>query len=62
MIVGVPTEIKPDEFRVALTPAGVRELTARGHEVLVQAGAGIGSAIEDEHYTCLLYTSPSPRD
>jgi len=51
VIVGVPTEIKPDEFRVALTPAGVRELTARGHEVLVQAGAGIGSAIEDEHYT-----------
>jgi alanine dehydrogenase len=50
VIVGVPTEIKPDEFRVALTPAGVRELTARGHEVLVQAGAGLGSAIEDEHY------------
>ncbi|MEA2219616.1 MAG: alanine dehydrogenase [Solirubrobacteraceae bacterium] len=50
MIVGVPTEIKPDEFRVALTPAGVRELTADGHEVLVQAGAGLGSAIEDAHY------------
>ena len=50
MIVGVPTEIKPDEFRVALTPAGVRELTARGHEVLIEAGAGTGSAIEDEHY------------
>ncbi len=50
MIIGVPTEVKADEFRVALTPAGVRELTARGHEVLVQAGAGAGSAIEDEHY------------
>jgi alanine dehydrogenase len=50
VIVGVPTEIKPDEFRVALTPAGVRELTARGHEVLIQAGAGVGSAIEDAHY------------
>ena len=50
MILGVPTEVKADEFRVALTPAGVRELTARGHEVLVQAGAGLGSAIEDEHY------------
>ncbi len=50
MIVGVPTEIKSDEFRVALTPAGVRELTARGHEVLIEAGAGAGSAIEDEHY------------
>jgi alanine dehydrogenase len=50
VIVGVPTEIKCDEFRVALTPAGVRELTARGHEVLVQAGAGVGSAIEDADY------------
>ncbi|MEY2517255.1 MAG: alanine dehydrogenase, partial [bacterium] len=50
MIVGVPTEIKPDEFRVALTPAGVRELTARGHDVLVQSGAGTGSAIEDADY------------
>jgi len=50
VIVGVPTEIKPDESRVALTPAGVRELTRHGHDVVVQAGAGIGSAIEDEHY------------
>jgi alanine dehydrogenase len=50
VIVGVPTEVKADEFRVALTPAGVRELTARGHEVLVQAGAGIGSSIEDADY------------
>jgi alanine dehydrogenase len=50
VIVGVPTEIKRDEFRVALTPAGVRELTARGHDVVVQAGAGVGSAIADEHY------------
>jgi alanine dehydrogenase len=45
--IGVPTEIKPDEYRVAITPAGVRELTARGHEVLVQAGAGEGSALPD---------------
>ena len=50
MILGVPTEVKADEFRVALTPAGVRELTSRGHEVLVEAGAGLGSAIEDAHY------------
>jgi alanine dehydrogenase len=50
VIVGVPTEVKRDEFRVALTPAGVRELTARGHEVLVQAGAGVGSAIADADY------------
>ena len=50
MKVGVPTEIKTDEYRVSLTPAGVRELTERGHEVLVQAGAGEGSAIADEEY------------
>jgi len=48
--IGVPTEIKPDEYRVAITPAGVRELTAGGHEVLVQAGAGEGSAISDEQF------------
>jgi len=48
--VGVPTEIKPDEYRVALTPAGVRELSDRGHDVLVQAGAGEGSGITDSDY------------
>ena len=47
MKVGVPTEIKTDEYRVAMTPAGVRELAVRGHEVLIQAGAGDGSAIDD---------------
>ena len=51
MRIGVPTEIKPDEYRVAITPAGVRELSTGGHEVLVQAGAGEGSAISDEQYT-----------
>ena len=45
MKVGVPTEIKKDEYRVSLTPAGVRELKERGHEVLVQSGAGEGSTI-----------------
>ncbi len=50
MRVGVPTEIKQDEYRVAMTPAGVRELTAAGHEVVVQAGAGEGSAIGDGDY------------
>src|SRR3954469_10439585 len=50
MRVGVPTEIKEDEYRVALTPAGVRELGEHGHEVLIQAGAGEGSAIPDEAY------------
>jgi len=48
--IGVPTEIKPDEYRVAVTPAGVRELSEHGHEVLVQAGAGEGSAIADAEY------------
>jgi alanine dehydrogenase len=50
MRVGVPTETKVDEYRVALTPAGARELAEHGHEVLVQAGAGDGSAIADEDY------------
>ena len=50
MKVGVPTEIKADEYRVALTPSGVRELTDRGHDVVVQSGAGEGSAIPDEAY------------
>jgi alanine dehydrogenase len=50
MKIGVPTEIKADENRVALTPAGARELTARGHDVFVQAGAGIGCSIPDEAY------------
>jgi alanine dehydrogenase len=50
MIVGVPSEIKPDEYRVAITPAGVRELSARGHEVLVQMGAGEGSAMTDDQF------------
>jgi alanine dehydrogenase len=48
--IGVPTEIKADEYRVAVTPAGVRELTEHGHEVLIQAGAGEGSAIGDADY------------
>ena len=50
MRVGVPTETKADEYRVALTAAGVRELSEHGHEVLIQAGAGVGSAIPDAHY------------
>src|SRR5680860_480174 len=50
MIVGVPREIKPDEHRVAITPAGVREMTEHGHRVLVEAGAGEGSAIADAEY------------
>src|SRR5579872_3846601 len=48
--IGVPTEVKTDEYRVAITPAGVRELSARGHEILIQAGAGEGSAMSDEQF------------
>ncbi|HEX5226000.1 MAG TPA: alanine dehydrogenase [Solirubrobacteraceae bacterium] len=50
MRVGIPTEIKTDEYRVAITPAGVRELASRGHEVLVQTGAGDGSAFTDDQF------------
>jgi alanine dehydrogenase len=50
MRVGVPRETKADEYRVALAPAGVRELTDAGHEVVVQSGAGEGSAISDADY------------
>ena len=50
MRVGIPTEVKNNEFRVAMTPSGVAELTCRGHEVLIQAGAGEGSAIGDSDF------------
>src|SRR6516225_8367762 len=50
MRIGVATEIKPDEYRVALTPAGALELTQRGHEVIVEHGAGDGSAFPDDAY------------
>jgi alanine dehydrogenase len=48
MRIGVPAEIKVDEYRVAITPAGVREMSEHGHQVLIEAGAGLGSAIADE--------------
>ncbi len=50
MQIGVAKEIKQDEYRVALTPAGARELRGRGHDVLVEAGAGAGSAFPDSEY------------
>jgi alanine dehydrogenase len=50
MIVGVPREIKLDEYRVAMLPVGVEELTAAGHTVLLEAGAGLGSGIPDVQY------------
>jgi alanine dehydrogenase len=48
--IGIPTEVKNHEYRVAATPEGVRELTHAGHTVIVQSGAGVGSAITDEQY------------
>src|SRR2546421_10233003 len=53
MKVGVVKEIKSDEYRVALTPAGALELTRRGHDVLVERGAGDGSSFPDDAYTAV---------
>jgi len=50
VIVGVPSEVKDDEYRVAITPAGVRELTSAGHGVLIERGAGEGSSIADGEF------------
>ncbi len=50
MIVGVPREIKQDEYRVALLPVGVEELVRRGHQVLIETGAGLGSGLDDQDY------------
>ncbi|MGQ0633900.1 MAG: alanine dehydrogenase [Planctomycetaceae bacterium] len=50
MIVGVPREIKQDEYRVAMLPVGVEELSRAGHRVLVELGAGVGSGITDDEY------------
>ena len=51
MNIAVPKEIKNNEFRVAITPAGVREFVNHGHSVFIESGAGLGSAITDEDYT-----------
>ena len=50
MLIGVPKEVKRDEYRVAMLPVGVEELTRRGHRVLIERGAGLGSGIPDEQY------------
>jgi len=50
MIIGVPKEIKRDEYRVAMLPVGVEELVGRGHTVLIEAGAGLGSGLPDHEY------------
>ncbi len=51
MKVGIPSEVKVDEYRVAITPSGVRELVGHGHSVVIEKGAGEGSAISDAQYT-----------
>ena len=53
MIVGVPREIKSDEYRVAMLPSGVEELVRRGHRVLIERGAGLGSGLPDEQYAAV---------
>lgn len=50
MLIGVPSEIKPDEYRVGLTPTSVRELVLHGHQVLVQSEAGAGIGLKDQDY------------
>lgn len=50
MLIGVPKEIKPDEYRVALTPAGAEMLTQAGHEIFIETGAGLGSGFTDDFY------------
>ena len=50
MIIGVPREIKEQEDRVGLLPSGVYQLAKRGHQVLIEAGAGVGSGYRDEDY------------
>ena len=53
MRIGVPKEIKNNEYRVGMVPAGVRELTVAGHEVLVETGAGNGIGVDDAQYKAL---------
>ena len=50
MIVGVPSEVKPDEYRVGMRPVGAEVMVREGHTVLVQSGAGLGSGFSDELY------------
>ncbi|MBV9026096.1 MAG: alanine dehydrogenase, partial [Streptomycetaceae bacterium] len=50
MKVGIPREVKNNEFRVAITPAGVHELVHTGHQVYVEQGAGSGSSLTDDEY------------
>ena len=65
MLIGVPKEIKEQEFRVALLPSAAYQLIQRGHQVLVERNAGVGAGFSDAEYekagaTMLDTTSPSP--
>lgn len=61
MRIGVPRELKNNEYRVAVTPAGVHTLTARGHEVVIEHSAGAGSSITDEDFVAAApRSSPTP--
>lgn len=51
MLVGIPAEVKDNEFRVAITPAGVHELVRNSHDVVIEQGSGLGSSISDDEYT-----------
>ena len=64
MIVGVPREIKADEYRVGMLPVGAEELTAAGHTVLIETGAGAGSGLCDDaiRRPPARRSSPTPRD
>ena len=62
MLVGVPTEVKNHEYRVAITPAGVHEFTRHGHSVLVESGAGVGSSITDREFSAAGATIVSSPD
>ena len=53
MIIGIPREIKPDEYRVAMLPVGVELLVADGHQVLIEVGAGEGSGYKDSQYAAI---------
>jgi alanine dehydrogenase len=53
LIIGIPTEVEPDEYRIAITPEGAKELISAGHTVMIEKGAGLGSRLPDEVYNSL---------
>jgi alanine dehydrogenase len=62
MDVGIPRELKDHEYRVAITPSGVRELIDAGHRVLIEQGAGLGSSITDQEFRRAGATVPATAD